>query len=78
MNARGSSHAARADDEIANGPFDAFRQPDVLKRLAGHPDTRQYCADAGFIKSIEFLQTAKTQAETRHYARAWSVVTGSS
>ena len=64
MNASGDSSEV---DELSHGPFDCFRQPDVLTKLRSHPHTRQYMTDSGFIQSVEFLRTAKTQQETRTY-----------
>ena len=54
-------------NELSHGPFDCFRQPDVWEKLRSHPDTRQYMTDSGYVTTIEFLRTAKTQKETKDY-----------
>ncbi|KAL1503912.1 hypothetical protein AB1Y20_000928 [Prymnesium parvum] len=59
--------SAAADDELCGGPFDSFRVPDIWEKLRRHPETRQFCADSGYVKSIEFLRTATKQSETRAF-----------
>lgn len=44
-------------------PFDCFKEPDLMKKLAEHPHTRPYCTDQGFLDGIQKVIHARSQQE---------------
>ena len=62
---RGRPQRAQIPTEPPPPPLDAFRRPDVLERLAQHPDTRPYVVDSGFREALEKLRTGSHEGGPR-------------